>query len=270
MEADVNLDCALPSCQPIKRFQSANSDRKIILTTIFAEAKSESIEGQQWVIKNRTDIHSYWSGPIGWIFMDPLSLSNGLCLYQDQFECWIVIEDESAYDEISGWLKKLSQRKQIRLSMRKDAFASQCRKLHDVLRNFASKLYVGFDIRTLLPIMEIHNVINRIERELVEQQVTSVDKLLHLFGYIMPSKDRCAIQKLVEIFAETGHSQLSQCLFQEIAAATGITENNTRICNGFINQATDIDIEYASVPSSDPIMNVIKCSFLTKDDMLIY
>jgi len=61
MEADVNLDCALPSCQPIKRFQSANSDRKIILTTIFAEAKSESIEGQQWVIKNRTDIHSYWS-----------------------------------------------------------------------------------------------------------------------------------------------------------------------------------------------------------------
>jgi len=141
------------------------------------------------------------------------------------------------------------KKEQIRLSKRKEAFVSQCRKLHDVLRIFASNIYVGFDIRTLLPIMEIYNVITRIERELIEQQVTSVDKLLHLFCYIMPSKDQCAFQKFVEILAETGHGQLAQCFSKQIATVTDITENNNRIYNRYINQATGINSDHASVPS---------------------
>ena len=57
-------------------------DYKILLDTIFAEARGEPESGQKavaWVIKNRVKLNrSYWGG----------NTIAGVCLQPGQFECW--------------------------------------------------------------------------------------------------------------------------------------------------------------------------------------
>ena len=57
-------------------------DYKILLDTIFAEARGEPELGQKavaWVIKNRVKLNrSYWGG----------NTIAGVCLQPGQFECW--------------------------------------------------------------------------------------------------------------------------------------------------------------------------------------
>ena len=71
------------SFQSLKMALDKNSyDYKILLDTIFAEARGEPELGQKavaWVIKNRADLNkSYWGG----------NTIAGVCLQPGQFECW--------------------------------------------------------------------------------------------------------------------------------------------------------------------------------------
>jgi N-acetylmuramoyl-L-alanine amidase len=78
-------------------------DREVLKKTIYAEARSEPLEGQQWVawvIKNRARLNrEYWGGG---------SIKN-VCLKPGQFECWngrsdIEINEPDAYQQISQWV----------------------------------------------------------------------------------------------------------------------------------------------------------------------
>ncbi|CAF4074497.1 unnamed protein product [Rotaria sp. Silwood1] len=82
------------------------SDREVFKKTIYAEARGECLEGQQWVawvIKNRARMNrSYWGGN---------SIKN-VCLQPGQFECWngrsdIEIHEPQAYEQISRWADEI-------------------------------------------------------------------------------------------------------------------------------------------------------------------
>lgn len=75
-------------------------EREVFKKTIYAEARGEPEEGQQWVawvIKNRARFNrEYWGG----------SSIKGVCLHPGQFECWngqsdIPIYEQDAYQRIS-------------------------------------------------------------------------------------------------------------------------------------------------------------------------
>jgi len=78
------------------------SVEEVFKKTIYAEARGEPLEGQEWVgwvIKNRAWIDKdYWGGS---------SIKN-VCLHPGQFECWngrsdITITEQLAYEGISRW-----------------------------------------------------------------------------------------------------------------------------------------------------------------------
>ncbi|CAF3873941.1 unnamed protein product [Rotaria sp. Silwood1] len=82
------------------------SEREVFRKTIYAEARGEPLEGQQWVawvIKNRARLNrSYWGG----------SSIKGVCLHPQQFECWngrsdIEINEAEAYANISQWADRI-------------------------------------------------------------------------------------------------------------------------------------------------------------------
>ncbi|CAF3823083.1 unnamed protein product, partial [Rotaria sp. Silwood1] len=82
------------------------SEREVFRKTIYAEARGEPLEGQQWVawvIKNRARLNrSYWGG----------SSIKGVCLHPQQFECWngrsdIEINEPEAYANISQWADRI-------------------------------------------------------------------------------------------------------------------------------------------------------------------
>jgi N-acetylmuramoyl-L-alanine amidase len=77
-------------------------DKDVFKKTIYAEARGEPYEGQQWVawvIKNRARMNrAYWGG----------DSTKGVCLQPGQFECWngrsdIEINEPEVYDQISQW-----------------------------------------------------------------------------------------------------------------------------------------------------------------------
>ncbi len=82
------------------------SERDVFKRTIYAEARGESVTGQQavaFVIKNRAQLNRpYWGGN---------SIKN-VCLKDGQFECWngksdIQINEPQAYAEICRWADKV-------------------------------------------------------------------------------------------------------------------------------------------------------------------
>ncbi|KAE9547607.1 hypothetical protein FO519_009181 [Halicephalobus sp. NKZ332] len=75
------------------------SEREVFAKTVYAEARGEPIEGQEWVawvIKNRAKMdRSYWGG----------SSIKAVCLHPGQFECWkgvndIGINEPRVYEDI--------------------------------------------------------------------------------------------------------------------------------------------------------------------------
>jgi N-acetylmuramoyl-L-alanine amidase len=83
-----------------------SEDYKILLKTIYAEARGEAEEGQRavaWVIKNRADLNrEYWGG----------NTIAGVCKKQGQFECWkgrddIGIHEMASYRAIDKWLPQV-------------------------------------------------------------------------------------------------------------------------------------------------------------------
>ncbi len=77
-------------------------EKEVFKKTIYAEARGEPLEGQQWVawvIKNRARLNrEYWGG----------SSIKDVCLKPNQFECWngrsdIAIHEPEAYKKISEW-----------------------------------------------------------------------------------------------------------------------------------------------------------------------
>ncbi len=73
-----------------------SSDIDILTATLYAEARGEEPEGQEWVvwvIKNRAAANrSYWGG----------SNMRSVCLHPYQFECWnngsIYVDDPAAFE----------------------------------------------------------------------------------------------------------------------------------------------------------------------------
>jgi N-acetylmuramoyl-L-alanine amidase len=82
------------------------SEKEVFAKTIYAEARGESRQGQEWVgwvIKNRARMNrEYWGGS---------SIKN-VCLKPGQFECWngkndIPIKEPAVYQEIVQWSAQL-------------------------------------------------------------------------------------------------------------------------------------------------------------------
>lgn len=81
---------------------NAMDGKEVFAKTIYAEARGEPLEGQQWVawvIKNRAYRNKpYWGG----------NTIKGVCLQPYQFECWngrtdIPINEPAVYKKIRSW-----------------------------------------------------------------------------------------------------------------------------------------------------------------------
>lgn len=86
-------------------YYSIRRGKETFAKTIYAEARGEPREGQEWVgwvIKNRAaKDRSYWGG----------SRNEDVCKKPGQFECWnggdIPIKDQKSYDKIRSWSDRL-------------------------------------------------------------------------------------------------------------------------------------------------------------------
>ena len=81
------------------------SELDVLTATLYAEARGEPVEGQEWVvwvIKNRAALNrSYWGGPT----------IRGVCLEPGQFECWTGRDQISIGDpDVYRQCKALAQR----------------------------------------------------------------------------------------------------------------------------------------------------------------